>query len=167
MAGFNRVILMGNLTRDPEVRHVPSGTPVAELRLAVSEVYRNRNTNERSETTCFVDVVFWDRQAELCGEYLKKGAPVLVEGRLKLDEWKNPQGEPRSKLLVRGDRIQFLGQPKRGEYKDGDPPEAAGGGRETEADAANREDSGANADSFGNTTADGEAPAGDDDDLPF
>lgn len=121
MAGFNKVILMGNLTRDPELRETPSGTKVSDLRLAVSEKYRNRQSGELTEVTCFVDVVVWERQAELCEQYLAKGRPVLVEGRLQLDEWKNDQGETRSKLKVRGDRITFLGSaPGREEDRKGD-----------------------------------------------
>jgi single-strand DNA-binding protein len=119
MAAYNRVILMGNLTRDPELKQTPSGAPVAELRLAVSETYRDRQTNQPKEITCFVDVVVWNRQAELCQQYLAKGRPVLVEGRLAYDEWKTQQGESRSRLRVRADRVQFLGSPKRGEAQDG------------------------------------------------
>jgi len=125
MAAYNRVILMGNLTRDPELKQTPSGAPVAELRLAVSETYRDRQTNQPKEITCFVDVVVWNRQAELCQQYLAKGRPVLVEGRLAYDEWKTQQGESRSRLRVRADRVQFLGSPKRGEAQDGAPTPAA------------------------------------------
>jgi single-strand DNA-binding protein len=125
MAAFNRVILMGNLTRDPEVRKAPSGDSVAELRLAVSESYRDRQTQQLKEVTCFVDVVVWGRQADLCQQYLSKGRPILVEGRLNYDEWKTPQGETRSKLRVRGERVQFLGAPpKRAEAQDGAVPGA-------------------------------------------
>lgn len=109
MASFNRVILAGNLTRDPELRNTPSGAPVVELRLAISETYRDRQSGESKETVCYVDVVAWNRQAELCQQYLAKGRNVLVEGRLAYDEWKNQQGETRSRLRVRADRIQFLG----------------------------------------------------------
>lgn len=113
MASMNRVFLVGNLTRDPEVKQTPSGTPVAELRLAVSETYRDAQTNQPKEIVCYVDVAVWGRQAELCQQYLSKGRPVLVEGRLRYDEWKTPQGEMRSKLRVRADRVQFLGAPRR------------------------------------------------------
>ena len=115
MASFNRVVLMGNLTRDPEVRQTPSGAQVAELRLAVSEIYRDRQTNQQKEVTCYVDVVVWNKLAELCQQYLSKGRPVLVEGRLTYDEWKTPQGEARNKLRVRADTVKFLGSAKRGE----------------------------------------------------
>lgn len=112
MSTLNRVFLMGNLTRDPEVRYTPSGIAVGDLGLAVNESYKNK-AGETVETTVFVDVEVWARQAETCAEYLGKGAPVFVEGRLKLDQWENPQGEKRSKLRVRADRVQFLGAPRK------------------------------------------------------
>ncbi|MDK2857516.1 MAG: single-strand DNA-binding protein [Verrucomicrobiota bacterium] len=112
MSTLNRVFLMGNLTRDPEVRYTPSGTAVGDLGLAVNESYKNK-AGETVESTVFVDVEVWARQAEICAEYLYKGSPVLIEGRLKLDQWENQQGEKRSKLRVRADRVQFLGSPKR------------------------------------------------------
>lgn len=109
MASFNKVILVGNLTRDPELKTAPSGSKVADLGLAVSESWRDKNTGENREVVCFVDVTVWNRLAELCQQYLKKGSPVLVEGRLQMDEWKNQQGEKRSKLRVRADTVKFLG----------------------------------------------------------
>lgn len=112
MASFNKVILMGNLTRDPELRQAPSGAKVADLGLAVSETWRDKN-GQPKEVTCFVDVVVWDKLAELCQQYLTKGRPVLVEGRLQMDEWKNQQGEKRSKLRVRADTVKFLGTPQK------------------------------------------------------
>lgn len=118
MASYNKVILIGNLTKDPEVRYIPSGTAVADLSLAVNESYKNK-AGEQVDSTCFVDVIAWARQAEICGEYLSKGSPILVEGRLQLDKWQNKEGETRSKLRVRAERIQFLSGPKNAEYKDG------------------------------------------------
>jgi single-strand DNA-binding protein len=112
MSTLNRVFLMGNLTRDPEVRYTPSGTAVGDLGLAVNETYKNK-AGENVESTVFVDVEVWARQAETCAEFLYKGSPVFVEGRLKLDQWENQQGEKRSKLRVRAERVQFLGSPKR------------------------------------------------------
>ena len=112
MSTLNRVFLMGNLTRDPEVRYTPAGTAVGDLGLAVNETFKNK-AGETVESTVFVDVEVWARQAETCAEYLYKGSPVFVEGRLKLDQWENQQGEKRSKLRVRADRVQFLGSPKR------------------------------------------------------
>jgi single-strand DNA-binding protein len=108
MASMNYVILCGNLTRDPEVRQIPSGTSVADLGLAVNESYKNK-AGELVETTCFVDVVVWGKTAENCGQYLHKGSPVLIEGRLQLDQWTTQEGDKRSKLRVRADRVQFLG----------------------------------------------------------
>ena len=113
MASYNRVLLMGNLTRNPEIRYTPSGTAVADLGLAINESFKNK-AGETVEQACFVDVVVWGRQAETSAEYLQKGSPVFVEGRLQLDQWENQQGEKRSKLRVRADRVQFLGSPGKG-----------------------------------------------------
>ena len=125
MASYNRVLLMGNLTRNPEIRYTPSGTAVADLGLAINENFRNK-AGETVEQTCFVDVVVWGRQAETSAEYLHKGSPVFVEGRLQLDQWENQQGEKRSKLRVRADRVQFLGSPGKGaEYASGPGDTAA------------------------------------------
>ena len=107
VASMNRVLLMGNLTRDPEVRQVSSGAAVADLGLAVSERYKNRS-GEHVETKCFIDIVVWGRQAEVCGQYLRKGSPLLIEGRLQLDQWEK-DSQKRSKLRVRADRIEFIG----------------------------------------------------------
>jgi len=121
MGAMNRVFLMGNLTRDPELRKTPSGTAVSDLGLAVNEKYRNK-AGEIVESVCFADVVVWGQQAENCGQYLGKGSPVMVEGRLQLDQWKTDSGENRSRLRVRADRIQFLGKPRQGSTS----PTAAG-----------------------------------------
>ncbi|MEX0717113.1 MAG: single-stranded DNA-binding protein [Planctomycetaceae bacterium] len=110
MASFNRVILMGNLTRDPQVRYIPSGTAVAEIGLAVSRQWFDKQSNTRKEETTFVDVTLWGRTAEVAGEYLSKGRPVLVEGRLHLDQWDDKEtGQKRSKLKVVGEYMQMLG----------------------------------------------------------
>ena len=109
MASFNKVILLGNLTRDPEVRYTPKGTAVTDLGLAVNRTYTADNGEKREEVT-FVDVTFWGRTAEVAGEYLKKGRPVFVEGRLQLDSWDDKQsGQKRSKLKVIGENMQMLG----------------------------------------------------------
>ena len=155
MANLNKVFLVGNLTRDPEVKYLPSGTAVADLGLAVNEVYKNRD-GETKESTVFVDVAVWARQAETCGEYLSKGSPVLIEGRLQLDQWETQQGEKRSKLRVRADRVQFLGRPRNASYGDG-PPAAGGGSRGPEA-------GGPTGDPKDDQTG---GPTGDEDDLPF
>ena len=108
MSAMNRVILMGHLTRDPESRPTAGGA-LCKLRMAVSE--RRKNAGGTSvETTCYVDLVVWDKQAEACAKYLKKGRPVLVEGRLQQDRWETDSGEKRSRLCVRADRIHFLSQ---------------------------------------------------------
>jgi len=109
MSSFNKVILMGNLTRDPELKTLASGMRVAKLGLAVSETWRDRNTGEQKDITCFVDVDVWDKLADWCGQYLTKGRPVLVEGRLRMDEWTTKEGEKRSKLVVRADALRFVG----------------------------------------------------------
>lgn len=108
MATMNRVYLMGRLTRDPELRHTNSGMAVSDLGLAVNDNYRTKS-GELLERTCFVDAVVWGRQAETCCEFLHKGRPVLVEGRLQLDQWQTESGENRSKMRVCADRVQFLG----------------------------------------------------------
>lgn len=108
MASYNRVLLIGNLTRNPDIRYTPSGTAVVDLGLAVNENFKNK-AGETVEQVCFVDIVVWGRQAETAAEYLQKGSAVFVEGRLQLDQWENQQGEKRSKLRVRADRVQFLG----------------------------------------------------------
>ena len=114
MASFNKVILLGNLTRDPEVRYTPKGTAVTDLGLAVNRTYTADNGEKREEVT-FVDVTFWGRTAEVAGEYLKKGRPVFVEGRLQLDSWDDKQsGQKRSKLKVIGETMQMLGGPRGG-----------------------------------------------------
>jgi single-strand DNA-binding protein len=107
MASFNRVILMGNLTRDVEVRYTPGGTAVSEIGLAVNDRRKDAKGEWIDETT-FVDVTLWGRTAEIAGEYLTKGAPLLVEGRLKLDSWEK-DGQKRSKLRVVCENMRMLG----------------------------------------------------------
>ena len=123
MTSLNRVLLSGNLTRDPDVRDTPSGHAVADLNMAINRVYTVNG--EQKEEVCFVNVVAWGRQAELCGEYLSKGSPVLVEGALQFDQWQAENGEKKSRLRVRAERVQFLGRPKRAEF--GDAPEGMAG----------------------------------------
>ena len=113
MANFNRVILIGNLTRDPEVKYLPSGSAVADISLAINRSFTDKVTNERKDETTYVDVVLWARLAELAGEYLAKGRPVMIEGRLQLDTWDDKAtGQKRSKLRVVGETLQFLGSPQ-------------------------------------------------------
>src|SRR3954470_6861010 len=107
MASFNRVILVGNLTRDPELRYIPSGAAVTDIGLAVNDRRKNAQGEWVDETT-FVDVTLWSRLAEIASEYLNKGSPVLIEGRLKLDSWEK-EGKKQSKLRVVGEKMQMLG----------------------------------------------------------
>lgn len=117
MASYNRVILVGNVTRDPELKYIPSGTAVCELNLAINDRRKNQS-GEWIEDTTFLTVVLWAKQAETASQYLTKGSPVLVEGRLKLDTWEK-DGRKQSKLSVVGERFQMLGkrtdQPQRNE----------------------------------------------------
>jgi single-strand DNA-binding protein len=132
MASFNKVILLGNLTRDPEVRYTPKGTAVTELGMAVNRVYTADNGEKREETT-FVDVTLWGRTAEIAGEYLKKGRPVLIEGRLQLDSWDDKQsGQKRTKLKVVGEGLQLIGSR---------PGGGGGGGGDDEGSGAPRSSS--------------------------
>jgi single-strand DNA-binding protein len=108
MADLNRVFLMGRLTFDPELRRTPGGTAVTELRMATSRNWSGRD-GERREETLFIDVTVWDRQAENCCQYLRKGSQIHVEGSLRMDTWDDKTtGEKRSKIRVHADRVQFL-----------------------------------------------------------
>lgn len=107
MADLNKVFLMGRLTFDPELRRTPSGSAVTELRMATTRAWSDRN-GERREETLFIDVTVWDRQAENCCQYLKKGRQIHVEGYLKSESWESPAGEKRSKIKVEAERVQFL-----------------------------------------------------------
>jgi single-strand DNA-binding protein len=151
MASFNKVILLGNLTRDPEVRYTPKGTAVTELGMAVNRVYTAENGEKREEAT-FVDVTLWGRTAEIAGEYLKKGRPVFIEGRLQLDTWDDKQsGQKRSKLKVVGEGLQLIGSR---------PGGGGAGGGDEEGSSAPRASKSAPPPKA--------APAGpDDDEIPF
>ncbi|HWL54619.1 MAG TPA: single-stranded DNA-binding protein [Chthoniobacteraceae bacterium] len=128
MANLNKVMLIGNLTRDPDVRYTPKGTAVAELGLAVNRRYTV--DGEKREETTFVDITLWGRTAELAGQYLRKGRSIYIEGRLQFDTWDDKQtGQKRSKLRVIGDEMQFLGG-RDGES--GGAPRGGGGGEEYE-----------------------------------
>lgn len=111
MSSVNVVILSGNLVQDPELRYTPSGTAVTTFRLAVNRSFRTQS-GEMKDEVCFIDVVSWGRQAETCGEYLSKGSPVLVEGRLTSRSWEAEDGQKRTKYEVVATRVQFLGRPK-------------------------------------------------------
>lgn len=107
MANFNKVLLIGNLTKDPELRYTPQGTAVVNLRLAVNRKFKDRN-QELKEEVCFLTAVAWDKQAEICNQYLHKGSPVFIEGRLQSRSWEDNSGQKRSVLEVRAERVQFL-----------------------------------------------------------
>ena len=122
MVSFNRVILAGNLTRDPETRFLPSGTAVTEFSIAVNSRYKSKTTNEFKEEVSFFDVVVFGKTGENCAEYLSKGRPVLVEGRLRQRSW-TTDGQKRSKIEVLADNVQFLGS-SRGQAAEGAPASA-------------------------------------------
>ena len=141
MASFNKVILLGNLTRDPEMRYTPNGTPVASFGMAVNRRYRQGD--EQKEEVCFVDISTFGRQAELAGEYLSKGRMVLIEGRLQFRNWEDQNGQRRSKLDVVAERVNFMPRAS----QDGGSRQSAGG-----APPPNRDD---------------DIPPPQDDDIPF
>lgn len=109
MASYNRIILMGNLTRDPEHRMLPSGQGVCRLGLATNRQFKNRQSDQLVQEVCYIDIDVWGAQAESCRQYLQKGSPVLVEGRLKYDTWQDQNGQNRSKHSIVADRVTFVG----------------------------------------------------------
>ncbi len=166
MASFNKVILVGNLTRDPQVRYTPGGSAVAEVGLAVNRSWFDKNSNSRKEETTFVDVTLWGRTAEVASEYLTKGRSVLIEGRLQLDQWDDKEsGQKRSKLKVVGENMTMLGG--RGESGGGGGQSGGGysqaGNAPSQGSAPSQGGASSPADSFYNN-APGGAP---DDDVPF
>ena len=125
MASYNKVLLIGNLTKDPELRYTPQGTAVVNLRLAVNRKFKDKN-QELKEEVCFLTAVVWNKQAETCNQYLHKGSPVLIEGRLQSRSWEDASGQKRNVLEVRAERVQFLGAaPSKGpaEPPEGQPQE--------------------------------------------
>jgi single-strand DNA-binding protein len=123
MASFNKTLLMGNLTRDPELRYTPQGTAVVNLRLAVNRKFKDRN-QELKEEVCFVTAVVWDKQAEACNQYLHKGSPVFVEGRLQSRTFEDNSGQKRNIIEVRAERVQFLSQgPGQAKQAEAPPPQ--------------------------------------------
>jgi single-strand DNA-binding protein len=122
MASLNKVFLIGNLTRKPELRYTPSGTPVAEFGLAVNRHYTT-SVGEKRRDTCFVEVTVWRSKAEICHQHLTKGSPVFIEGRLELDTWETRNGERRSKLRVVADTLQLLSKTPKQSQKEGEEEE--------------------------------------------
>jgi len=135
MANLNKVMLIGNVTRDPEIRYTPKGTALVDLGLAVNRRYTADNGEKREETT-FVDITFWGRTAEIANEYLKKGRSVYVEGRLQLDSWDDKAtGQKRSKLKIVGEEMQMLGSREGG---GGGSSQPSGGGEYDEEPRSSR-----------------------------
>jgi single-strand DNA-binding protein len=176
MASFNKVILLGNVTRDPELRYVSNGTPVTEIGLAVNNRRKGPNGEWVDETT-FVDVTFWSRDAEIAGEYVTKGSPLMIEGRLKLDTWEK-DGKKNSKLRVVGEKLVLLGT-RQGGPEAAPRPKRAGVGLSAAASAdgpdyahgeshgePHSEYDGSSRDS-GGRGQDTVSHAGSDDDIPF
>lgn len=125
MASYNRVVMIGNLTRDPELKQIPTGQNLCRLGLAVNRQYKSRQGTAVQEV-CFVDVDVWGPQADSCAQYLKKGRPVLIEGRLKYDSWQDPQGATRSKHTIVADRVVFLASGAQAESSEEQPSEDMG-----------------------------------------
>lgn len=120
---LNKVLLLGRLTRDPQLRYTPSGTAVADLGLAVNRTFTD-GSGQRREETCFVDAVVWKKQAELCHKHLRKGSPIFIEGRLTYESWEGQDGQRRSRLKVVTENFQFVDQPgDRGQDARGDVPQ--------------------------------------------
>lgn len=166
MASFNKVILMGNLTRDPEVRYTPGGTAVSEIGLAVNDRRKDAKGDWVDEVT-FVDITLWGRQAEIAGEYLNKGSQILVEGRLKLDSWEK-DGQKRSKLRVVGENMRMLGG-KGGKGGGGAPmpDESEYGGDDGPPSGSSRPAAGRSGSSSGGSGGAQRRPPVDDGDIPF
>jgi len=143
---FNKIILVGNLGRDPELRYTPQGTPVCSFSLATNERRKDRNTGENNDITTWFRVTLWGRQAETASQYLTRGRPVYIEGRLRVEEWTDRDGKPRHTLEVHATDMQFIG----------------GGGRSDEAVAPP-----ARAAAAAGTEAMPPAPELSDDDVPF
>ncbi|MBL7222297.1 MAG: single-stranded DNA-binding protein [Candidatus Brocadiae bacterium] len=164
MPNFNRVILMGNLTRDPELRYTPSGQAVADLSLAINRRTRTQEGEQRDNTT-YVDVTAWGRQAEVIKEYFTRGRPIFIEGRLQLDKWTSQDGQRRSKLRVVLEQFEFV-TPRGSESR----PAADGGSRPAprgQNRAAAAADADADADAAPPSDDDDFGPEALDDDVPF
>lgn len=162
MANLNKVLLLGNLTRDPELRYTPKGTAVTDIGLAVNRV-RTNDQGERLEETTFVDITLWGRQAELAQQYLSKGRGVFIEGRLQLDTWDDKQtGQKRSKLKVVGENLQFLPDGRGGGGGGGQRPQQSPPQQSPPQNAGPPDQSSGPA-----APAAPAAPAEEEDDIPF
>ena len=152
MANFNRIILVGNITRDPEIRYTPNGTAVTHFGLAVNRTWRSQDGDNREEV-CFIDITAWGRTGEIISEYKSKGDPILIEGRLRMESWQGQDGQKRTKHVVVVDNFQFLNRSTRGEG----PPSQPTQDRPAQAPAPQqpKETAGGSDDAFGG------------DDIPF
>ena len=157
VANFNRIIIMGNLTRDPEYKQQASGQAVCRLSLAANRQFRNKQTGSLSQEVCYIDVNVWGPQADNCRQYLHKGRPVLVEGRLKFDTWKDAEGQQKQRHSIVADSVVFLGSGQRGE--------ATEEGSIAPARSAAKRDEGLGEEIIGEALFKDEAPFADD--LPF
>ncbi|MBI5393757.1 MAG: single-stranded DNA-binding protein [Verrucomicrobia bacterium] len=163
MASFNKVILLGNLTRDPERSYTPKGTAMTKFGLAVNYVYTTE-AGEKKEEANFFDIVVWGRQAETAAQYLSKGRPVLIEGRLRYESWQNDKGEKRSKIGIVAEKIQFLGGGQRAQSTEF-TEEAGENSGAAAAPRASRPAQRPPAEAA--PEAEAEAPAKEKDDIPF
>jgi single-strand DNA-binding protein len=132
MASLNKVMIIGNLTRDPEVKYTPKGQAIAEISLAVNRSYSTADGEKREEVT-YLEVTFWGKQAEVLGQWMKKGRPLYVEGRLRLDSWEDKEtGKKQSRLRITGEEFQFLGSKNDGggggQYEEGGSSRGSSGG---------------------------------------
>jgi single-strand DNA-binding protein len=121
MASYNKVLMMGNLTRDPELRYTPKGTAITNIDVAINRTYTTENGEQKEEVTYINDIEVWGRQAETTQKYLSKGSPVFVEGRLRLDSWEDKDTkQKRNRLKIVAERIQFLSAPRNAEFQGGE-----------------------------------------------
>ncbi|MDD5042848.1 MAG: single-stranded DNA-binding protein [Candidatus Omnitrophica bacterium] len=155
MASYNKVLLMGNLTKDPELRYTPQGTAVANLRMAVNRKYRSKD-QELKEEVCFITAVVWNKQAETCNQYLRKGSGVFVEGRLQSRSWEDNAGAKRSVIEVRAERVQFMGSPAQARTP------AQPSGYQGQGDSLPADDSGSEANWLSDTSMDEVPPSEED-----
>lgn len=159
-SNINRVVLTGNLTRDPELRHLPSGMAVCKLRLAVN-TRRKDNTGQWVDKPNYFDITVWGAQGENCANYLSRGRPVAIDGRLEWREWQDQQGNKRQSVEIIADTVQFLGS------RDGSGGAPAGGGAAAQADSFGGDPGGFGGADVPVEESDFGAPSGGDDDIPF
>ncbi len=170
MPNLNRVMLMGNLTRDPELRFTPSNRAVCQIGMAINHRWKDQNSGEQKEEVTFIDAEAWGRTAEVINQYLRKGRPIYIEGRLKLDQWQDKEGNPRSKLKVVIEIFQFIdskGGGGEGEYEGG------GGGNQSRPQGQSQPQRPAQQPRYNNPPAQQQPPAQepfqpvDEDSIPF